>query len=110
MRYSDKQKFKLTNEIYQDWYETYGVDFFELYDVSPLTYPSNRDLKNLDVQPYTWKEGDSLFRLSHQFYNSYKHWEIIAVFNLKPTDALYRPGDIIYIPHPLELVKQIMKM
>lgn len=49
-----------------------------------------------------WSEGDRLYKLSNEYYNSTRFWWVIAFFNQKPTDADYKVGDLVLIPTPLE--------
>jgi hypothetical protein len=45
-----------------------------------------------------------LDKLASKYYKRPEYWWIIARYNSKPTDAHYRPGDLVFIPRPLPLI------
>ena len=50
------------------------------------------------IETREWTFGDSLYKLSYQYYNTIEFWWVIALVNNKPTDAHFKFGDMITIP------------
>ena len=49
-----------------------------------------------------WSLGDRMHKFAHEAYGDSELWWVLAWFNQKPTDAHYKIGDKIAIPHPIE--------
>jgi hypothetical protein len=107
-RYNNKEKYINSDDRYQEWFDAYGVEFIEQYKVEELKYPTNAEISRLETVAHIWSNGDNLSKLSDYYYNDYKKWWIIAQFNMRPTDAQYRIGDIVYIPFPLERIMEYL--
>jgi len=110
MRYDSKKALRLDNERYQEWFDNLGVKFVNLYPTFPIKYPNADKMRNIKLVTHIWKSGDSLSNLAENFYKHWKYWEVIAIFNMRPTDAFYRIGDKVYIPQPLEMALQILEL
>ena len=74
------------------------------YTTPELRHPTSQDWDALAVKEYIWKYGDKFYKTAAEEYGDPTLWWIIAWFNQKPTEAHALPGDIIYIPHPLDAV------
>lgn len=55
-----------------------------------------------------WRANSKLWSMAEKNYNDGRFYWIIGLYNDKPTDAHWTPGDIVYIPHPLEYVASLM--
>jgi len=78
-----------------------GIPHLSSPQIKTLT---NEELASLDVLKFTWKSGDKLYKYAHKYYNDPTLWWVIGLFNLKPTDLHFKPGDTILVPSPLEKV------
>ena len=58
---------------------------------------------------HIWKTGDLLTKLADKFYNEVNYWWLIALFNEKPTDFHFKPGDVVLIPLPLTKVLSLIQ-
>jgi len=82
------------HEQYKQAFDERGVKKIEQLRTPKFSeYPSN-----INAVDYTWKQGDSYWRLAYEFYGSSKYWYIIARFNDKPTEAHISIGEKILIP------------
>jgi hypothetical protein len=78
-----------------------GIKHLSSPQIKSLTI---EELGTLDILSFTWKTGDKLYKYAHEHYNDPTLWWIIGLFNLKPTDLHFKPGDVVLIPMPLEKV------
>ena len=60
------------------------------------------DLKDMVINYKVWSLGDRMHKFAHEAYGDSELWWVLAWFNQKPTDAHYKIGDKIAIPHPIE--------
>lgn len=63
----------------------------------------------LSFVEHVWKTGDRLSKLADKFYNEVNYWWIIGLFNEKPTDFHFKPGDVVLIPLPLTKVLSLIE-
>ena len=61
----------------------------------------------VDVAKEIWTVGTKYFRLAKDYYGSEEYWWIIAWYNLKPLETDFKPGDVVYIPTPLQNILSI---
>ena len=100
-RYKKNKKARNNSEKYEEVFEKRGREFIDQTRTMPF---SGLDFDTINASKYIWKSTDSLQRLSHIFYGTYKFWWVIGFVNKKPTDAHYSIGDEIYIPSDPYLV------
>ena len=65
---------------------------------------SFEDLSDLHREAHRWTMGDKFYKLADAAYRDPGLWWVIARFNRMPTESHVRPGEILYIPHPLEQI------
>ena len=76
-----------------------------LHYTSPnLRHPTEEDWEDLSIKEIIWKYGDKFYKTAAEEYGDASLWWVIAWFNQKPTEAHATPGEIIYVPHPLDAV------
>tara|TARA_Y100000310_G_C20657720_1_gene802885 strand:+ start:1157 stop:1516 length:360 start_codon:yes stop_codon:yes gene_type:complete len=63
-----------------------------------ISYPSKEVLSRIDTIIHVWKQGDSFYKLSYQYYGDAKTWWIIPWFNKRPLLSDYAFGDSIKVP------------
>ncbi len=76
-------------------------------DLKDLTV---EEIATLDIVNDEWTVGSKLYKFAHKYYNDSTLWWVIALFNQKPTDSHFSPGDMVYIPLPLEKVLTLYGM
>ena len=63
----------------------------------------------LSFVEHIWKTGDRLSKLADKYYNEVNYWWIIALFNEKPTEFHFQPGELVLIPLPLTKVLSLIE-
>jgi len=91
-----------TSEQIKDLLQTRDLDSIKIIDTLYLRPFSSEERARLQIQTVVWQRSTRLFKLAHHFYGDSRLWWVIGWFNQSPTDADYSPGDIVYIPFPLE--------
>ena len=56
-----------------------------------------------------WRAQTKLWSLSERFYGDGRYYWVIGLYNNKPTDAHWTPGDIVYVPMPFEYVVSLIE-
>lgn len=90
------------NVIYEDFLKRIGRLYITHFNSPEFNFPSVAEIQNLNVISHVWKIGDRYEKLASQFYDDPEMWWVIAFFNQKPAEFLLSPGDIVYVPQPLE--------
>ena len=102
-RYIDIDIFKNDNKkIYQKILDSRGVDSIVHHGKMRLNKPEIHEMASLSKISHPWASGDKMYKLSDKYYGKTDYWWLIAWFNKMPLDFFYRPGQIVYIPVPLE--------
>jgi nucleoid-associated protein YgaU len=100
-RYDDIKTVINSSEIYSNYLEQRGKKFIEqlpTYVFKPVTEKIKTSIKK---ESHIWSFGDRYFNLSVKYYDDARYWWLIAWFNEKPTEQHLNPGDVLYIPLPL---------
>jgi nucleoid-associated protein YgaU len=94
----------LVNEhrLYKKFLKERGLKRFRHYSKMKLNKISPSQMKNLSVIDHIYKTGDTLSKLSYKYYGDIRYWWVIGWFNKKPIDNLYKVGDTVHIPLPIE--------
>jgi hypothetical protein len=103
-RYTNRQKFKNTNENFKEHLDIRDVKHIVQYVTPDFPYVDSETFGKLQVHSHIWKAGDRLYKLSHEHYGDSTLWWIIAWFNKKPTEAHFQVGDQVLIPKPLNKI------
>ncbi len=91
---------KLYNKLLKDR----GLKSFRHLSRMRLNSMSPSDMKNITVVDYIYKTGDSLSKISFQYYGDTRFWWVLGWFNNKPIDNLFNVGDVVHVPFPIEEV------
>ena len=91
-----------SHPTYKKFLRQRGIKNFRHYGRFSIGKITPEEISNLTVTDHFWKTGDSLYKLSHEYYGSVRYWWVIAWFNKKPIDNLYKLGNLVHIPLPLE--------
>ena len=77
------------------------VETFQ-YDVARIAFPDAETINSLNNISMAWGATDTLYNLAYKYYGSPSYWWIIAWYNEKATEAEFTPGEVFYIPLPLD--------
>jgi len=97
----------LNNQLYYDVLRSKGVTSLKITRSTNFAKLTGKEFGLLAER--VWRQEDSLYKLSYEYYGEYKYWWIIALFNNKPTDAHYKIGDIVNIPANPIYISGLMK-
>jgi len=103
-RYDDRAFITNTSDSYRNIFKKRGVKQIVHYASPEIKYPSTEDLTDLNIVDHIWRRGDHYYKLADFYYGDSTYWWVIAFFNQKPTEFHVSPGDVIYIPVPLEAI------
>ena len=104
LRYDNRIVMANANDLYFHILEERGLKKIIQYNTPMFNKMSAEEYNALSVSRVTWTLGTRLYKLAAKNYGSAQLWWIIARFNQKPTDAHFKVGDMVYIPHPLETI------
>jgi hypothetical protein len=103
-RYKNTRYFNNNYSIYENVLEERGVKFVRQYATTSFKHLTTAQKGSLVEKQISWEYGDRLDKVASREYNDASYWWIIARYNNKPTDAHFERGDIILVPHPLNLI------
>ena len=104
MRYS-KNKIKTSkNRAYRQYLKNRGLKQISHYNTSKLRHPTVENLQDFERVSHVWKTGDKWYKLADLYYKDPTKWWVIAFYNQKPTEAHVTPGEVVYIPLPLDSI------
>ncbi len=101
-RYDQRRMFTNDRFRYRTIFERRAVKRIQQFGTGAFSYPRPEQMKGLKTYKHVWTTGDHYYKLAQEFYSDSSYWWVIALFNLKPTEAELEYGDVIYIPEPLE--------
>ena len=80
------------------------------HQTTPIfTGPTSRQRKTIATTRRVWSAGDTLMKMSKQYYGDVRYWYIIAWYNFKPTDAHFQLGDVVFVPTNLSKVLSVFR-
>jgi nucleoid-associated protein YgaU len=79
------------------------------YDLPVMLNPTKAERASLHRTKHVWRETDKFWKLAASSYGDASLWWIIAWYNQLPTESHLVPGDIIYIPNPINRIIQILR-
>ncbi len=93
-----------SDELYEEFFEERGVNQI-LHYATPVWPPLTAEIRSqLITVNHIWVQGDKYCNLANTYYGNSKLWWVIAWYNEKPTEAHVKPGNMLYIPQPIEKV------
>lgn len=94
------------DEAYRNFKNKTGSDTIRQFGLIPFGDPAQESfLKQIEIFQHPYKVGDTLSKISFEYYGEPRYWWILAWFNSKPTDLHCKIGDTIFVPKPLEVAK-----
>ena len=108
-RYNNAVPFVNRNELYEEAFQERDINYVRQYRTGKMTQPTVEQRARLQSIRHVWKLGDRLYKLAYKHYGNSKLWWIIAWYNLRPTEAHFKAGEVIRIPLPLNRVLALLK-
>ena len=109
-RYDDRRSFENKDEFYEEFFQERDVNFIKQFRTGRLVHPTVSQRATLERIRHGWKVGDRLYKLANKHYGNPKFWWVIAWYNLKPTEAHFKQGDVVRIPLPLDRVLAMLRV
>ena len=111
-RYNNRAIRNNVNEsyVFSDILTKRGISSIKQFTTARLKYPDMEQVDNLDVKTQVWTVGTKYFKLAKDYYGSEEYWWVIAWYNLKPLETDFEPGDVVYIPTPLQDILSIYNL
>jgi len=103
-RYTGTPFFRNRNPLYDRMFEDRGVKFISQYGTSEFEPLTQAQKQSLAVEQVKWQTSSRLEKMASLHYGDPTYWWVIARYNQKPTDFHYNPGDVVYIPKPLDRI------
>jgi len=107
-RYNNAIPFVNKSPLYESVLQERNVNYIRQFRTGRLRQPTVRERSRLQRIRHLWTTGDKLYKLAHKYYGDSTLWWIIAWYNLRPTEAHFKAGDIIRIPLPLDKVLTLL--
>jgi hypothetical protein len=90
------------NELYKKYFNSKSNPFVEHYVTPDYSRFDDDFIKNLDTIKYTWKSGDSWWKISQAFFGRPSYGWILGLLNRKPMEWMVTVGDTIIVPRAIE--------
>ena len=104
-RYHKRSILKNDAQLYEDLIKSRGLKSgMMMYTTPELKHPSVEEISEFNLEAHRWRVGDRFYKLANLYYDDQKLWWVIALFNKTPTEGHVKPGDLIYIPLPVDKV------
>ena len=108
MRYTKNRIIENRDHAYKRYLKKRCMNRINHFSTSKFRHPDLKDLSNFDRVSHIWKVGDKYYKLAHEHYGDPSKWWVIALYNQKPTESHVSPGDVVFIPYPLDSVLYYM--
>ena len=108
-RYHGKNKKTTDLTTHKELLERRATTKINHFETPKLNHPTPEQREQMTQSAHVWKEGDRFFKLAHHHYGDSKYWWVIACWNLRPTEAHVKIGEVLRIPGPLGQVMSILK-
>jgi len=100
-RYDRREIARNGTSTYKKLFQERGVRFIRQYRTPTMSYPTEKELGQLEEVDYLWRMSDRFYKLADAYYGDPKYWWIIAWYNQTPTENHVQLGDAVKIPMPL---------
>ena len=108
-RYRNRNIVVNNDESYNQQFKNRGVSFIKHYTTAKLYYPKPEDLEGVTINVENYSVGDRYYKFAQEYYGDPSYWWVIAHYNQKPTENLFKIGDVVYIPTPLTKILEIIE-
>ena len=107
-RYNNATPFVNNSPLYEDVLQERNVNYIRQFRTGKLRTPTITERSRLQRIRHVWTLGDKLYKLAYKYYGDSRLWWVIAWYNLRPTEAHFKTGDVIRIPLPLDKVLALL--
>ena len=97
-RYENKYVINNARRAYLEQRKARNTNVIRHYDSPNLSYPNVSQIARMSPLEHVWKLGDRYYK----HYGDSNLWWLIAWFNKAPTESHVKPGQLVYVPLPLE--------
>ena len=101
-KYSTHKKYKNNFDSYREILHRRGLKEAEYLNTPIFIYPTDEEIKNLNVSYETWRSDSRIYKFSKKYYNDENFGWVILFFNKIGSEYNIRVGQIISIPTQLE--------
>jgi len=108
-RYDNGRPFINDEEFYEEFFQERDLKQIRQFRMKTLRHPTIRERSSLQTTQHIWKTGDRLSKLAQKYYGDPTLWWVIAWYNKRPTENLYKLGTVVYVPTPLNKVLAMLK-
>jgi len=108
-RYRNRSILVNNDDSYNKQFKNRGVDSIKHYSTAEYYYPKAEDLEDVTINIENYSVGDRYYKFAQKYYGDPSYWWVIAHYNQKPTENLFKIGDIVYIPTPLTKILEIIE-
>lgn len=105
-RYNNRETIRNRSEryFYSPIFRNRGLKTPVQFTVANLKHITVDQAMDLQIETKLWSVGEKYFNLANEFYGDPEYWWVIAWYNRRPLESDFRPGDVVEIPTPIELV------
>lgn len=108
-RDDNRERIVTTEQEYESLLEKRELKRVRHFSTPVLVGPTQAQRRSLQTATRIWTVGDTLMKLSNEYYGNVRYWYIIAWYNFKPTDAHFELGDVVYVPTNLSKILSILR-
>lgn len=106
-KYLNDKNTRLDHDLYFEFLESKGVKSIRFRRTRDFSKVKGTTMEIVDEK--IWSYGDTLFKISFEYYGTYDFWWCIALVNSKPTDSHFSIGDTVLIPADPSLIIEAMR-
>ena len=103
-RHGTENIFTNMNEFYEEFMDKRGLSRITQYATPRLPPLTAKIRRKFTTTRHIWKMGDKYYKLADQYYGDPRLWWVIAWYNQRPSEGMFKIGQAVYIPQPLNKV------
>ncbi len=103
-RYKNREVVRNQSNRYLKQLSNRKVRFIDHFETAKFKYPSQALLGQLSIENEVWGVGSRFYKIAHKHYGDAGLWWIIPWFNKVPLESDFSPGDVVFVPKPLETI------
>jgi nucleoid-associated protein YgaU len=107
-RYNKTKILSNSSEYYEPLRKSRNLKSVNHFATTMLHNLTAAERAGLQRTAHTWKYGDRLYKLAHQYYGDERLWWVLAWYNGYPTEAHIPLGNTLYIPLNIEKVLKLL--
>jgi len=108
-RYNRNTVIRTQTQEYSKQLSERKVSHIDHFSTVEFKYPPANVLGSLKIDKEYWGVGTRFYKLANKYYGDPTLWWVIPWFNKVPLESDYSAGDVIMIPHPIEIVLEYFR-